>query len=104
MALDVAPSPLVQLLWNNTVTGGVYTTVMYGRWLVARFLLLAKYRNRSRSFEGSEFNRRPKFAEGLANQAWTRDVTSHCLNPGVLSTALLSTAGPISALGQGTPL
>src|SRR5437016_3415551 len=88
----------------GTVSGAVYATVRYGRWLATGSSLLPKNRYRSRSLDGSEFNSRPKFAEGVVSHPWTADVTSHALNPGVLSMLFVSTGALMSACAKGMPL
>src|SRR5204863_3710960 len=86
---------------GGAVPGGPATTVRYGRWLATGSSLLLKERYRSRNFDGSELISRPKFVEGLVTHPCTMDVTSHCLNPGVLSMAFVSTGALMSDCARG---
>src|SRR5437588_1595124 len=83
------------------VSGAVYATVMYGRWLGTGSSLLLKDRYRSRSLDGSEFNSRPKFVEGVVSHPWTTDAPSNAWNPGVLSMLFGSRGRLMTAKAKG---
>src|SRR5436309_1080789 len=85
----------------GAVSDALYVTVRYGRWLTTGSSLLLKNRYRSRSLDGSEFNNRPKFVAGALSHPCTMDVTSHCLNPAVLSMLRVSTGALMSACARG---